>query len=69
MPMPERIPVHAFFRVVNPYADTFTRVCQWVGVVTKEDDPDVEPCRIVRFSDCEEAIFFKEELEPYATDL
>lgn len=62
---PERIAAHQFYRVVNADADTFTRVCQLIGVVTRDDDPDVQPCRVVRFSDNSIGSFFKEELEPY----
>ena len=63
--MPERTAAHEFYRVVNAYADTFTRVCQLVGAVTRDDDPDVQPCRIVRFSDDTEGAFYREELEPF----
>lgn len=61
--MTERIVAHQFYRVVNPDSASFGRVCQLIGAVTRDDDPDVQPGRVCRFSDGSEGVFWKDELE------
>ncbi len=57
------IAAHAFYRVVNPDAQDYSRICQLIGVVTREDDRDIIPGRIVRFPDGSEGYFLRDELE------
>lgn len=61
----ERVVAHQFYRVVNPDSVYFGRVCQLVGAVTRDDDKDIVPGRIVRFADGSEGYFLKEELEAF----
>ena len=54
-----------FYIVVNPAAVDYRRVCLLIGVVTKDDDPDIHPCRVVRFPDGSAGAFWQEELKHY----
>jgi hypothetical protein len=65
MPAVHVLAARQMYRVVNPDAQDYTRVCLLIGVVTKEDDPDVQPARVVRFPDGADGAFWREELEPY----
>lgn len=62
----ETLIARQYYTVVNPAASDYTRVCLLVGAVTRDDDPDVAPCRVVRFASGETGAFWKGELEPYS---